>query len=174
MRFSSDKMLVQVKEAPVEQKPIIERLMQLYLYDFSGFESGDVSQEGLYEYRYLDSYWTEIDRFPFLIFVNHKIAGFILVNSHTCIYQKGEAKSIAEFFVMRKYRRRRIGKRVAFYIFRKFPGKWEVQQTMRNKTAQLFWRSVIGEYTGGNFTETVMDSENWHGPIQSFDKGDMT
>jgi predicted acetyltransferase len=167
-------MIVQIKEASIEQKPILERLMQLYLYDFSEIEGGDVNRDGLFEYKYLDSYWTESGRFPFLIYVDDKIAGFVLVNSHTYLQKRGEGKSIAEFFVMRKYRKQGIGKMVAFHIFDRFPGKWEVQQTKRNVVAQRFWRNVIGEYTGSKFAETILDSESWHGPIQSFDNSHKT
>ena len=162
-------MVIQVKEASIEQKPVFERLYQLYLYDFSEFEGSDVNRDGLFEYKYLDYYWTEPDRFPFLIYVDDKIAGFVFVNSHSYLHEQGESKVIAEFFVMRKYRKQGIGKTVAFRIFDRFPGKWEVQQTTTNVAAQRFWRSVIDEYTSGNFTETILDNESWHGPIQSFD-----
>lgn len=167
-------MIVQIIEASVEQKSVLERLMQLYLYDFSEIEGGDSNRSGLFEYKYLDLYWTESSRSPFLIYVDDEIAGFVLVNSHTYLHQKGEAKSVAEFFVMRKYRRQGIGKMVAFHIFDKFPGKWEVPQTKRNVAAQRFWRSVIGEYTLGQFAETIMDNELWRGSIQSFDNSHKT
>jgi len=148
--------------------------MQLYQYDFSEIEGGDLNRDGLFEYKYLDSYWTESGRFPFLIYVDDMIAGFVLVNSPIHLQKKGEAKSIAEFFVMRKYRKQGIGKMVAFHIFDRFPGKWEVQQTKRNVNAQRFWRGIIGEYAKDNFAETILDNEVWHGPIQSFDNSHKT
>jgi len=164
-------MVVQIKEASIEQKPVLERLYQLYLYDFSEFEGSDVNQDGLFEYKYLDLYWTEANRFPFLIYVEDKIAGFVLIKSRACLQEKREIKEVGEFFVMRKYRRQGIGKMVVFYIFDKFPGKWEVRQMNANIAAQRFWRSVIGEYTEGNFTETILNNELWHGPVQTFDNG---
>lgn len=164
-------MIVEVKEASIQLKPVLERLMQLYHYDFSEIEGGDLNGEGLFEYKYLDSYWTESGRFPFLIYVADKIAGFVLVNSHTYLQKSEEGKSVAEFFVMRKYRRQGVGRTVAFRIFDKFPGKWEVQETKRNVAAQRFWRRIIDEYTKGNFAEIILDNKTWHGPIQSFDNG---
>ena len=92
-------MIVQIKEASIEQKPILERLMQLYQYDFSEIEGNDVNQDGLFEYKYLNHYWIEPDRFPFLIYVDDKIAGFVFVNSHSYLHEKAESKVIAEFFV---------------------------------------------------------------------------
>ena len=164
-------MTVEVKKASVAHKPILERLMQLYLYDFSEIEGGDLNGEGLFVYKYLDSYWTESGRFPFLICVDDKIAGFVLVSSHTYLHKRRQARSIAEFFVMCRYRRQGVGRMVAFRIFDKFPGKWEVGETKNNVAAQRFWRRVIDEYTQSNFTETILDNKSWHGPIQSFDNG---
>ncbi len=143
--------------------------MQLYLYEFSEMQSADLNADGLYEYEYLDSYWSEPDRYPFLIYVDGCIAGFILVNSYTVLERDGEAKSIAEFFVVRKYRRQGIGKSAAFGMFGMFPGKWEVRQIQPNVPAQRFWREVIGEYTGGRFRETFLNTETWRGPVQRFD-----
>lgn len=164
-------MTVVVKEALAEDKPILERLMQLYLYDFSEIEGCDLNRKGLFEYKYLDSYWTQLGRFPFVTYVDDRIAGFVLVNSHSYLPRKGEVKSIAEFFIMRKYRRSGIGRMAAFRIFDRFPGKWEVQETKRNLAAQRFWRRIIDEYTRGNFMETILDNKDWRGPIQSFDNG---
>jgi predicted acetyltransferase len=171
IREDKTEVMVKVKEALVGDKPVLERLMQLYLYDFSELEGGDLDEEALFEYKYLDSYWTEPGRFPFLIHVSDKIAGFVLVNSRTCLQKQAEAKSIAEFFVMRKYRRQGVGRTVAFRIFDMFPGKWEVGETKRNVGAQRFWRRVIDEYTQGNFTETMLNNKIWRGPIQSFNNG---
>lgn len=162
---------IELKEAHKEQMPVLERLIQLYLYDFSEMERFDVNREGLFELKSasLESYWSEPERFPFLIFGDDTIAGFVMVNSYTCLDENEGAKSIAEFFIMRKYRRQGVGTRAASAIFDRFPGKWEVRQIKANVAAHRFWRKVIGEYTDENFTERVLDSTAWRGPVQSFD-----
>ena len=71
---------IQVQAARLKDKSVLERLMQLYLHDFSEYERADVNAEGLYEYEYLDSYWKDDQRHPFLIYVDGHIAGFVLVN----------------------------------------------------------------------------------------------
>ena len=163
-------MPVQIKEASEEQKPVFERLVQLYVYDFSEIEGYDVNSDGLFDWKVFafDSYWTEPGRVPFLIYVDDNIAGFALVNSFTCLDENRGGKSIAEFFIMHKYRRQGIGRQAAFHVFDRFPGTWEVRQIQSNVAGQAFWRSVIGEYTAGRFEETVLDTESWRGPIQSF------
>lgn len=160
--------MIKIQPATIEQKPLLSQLLQLYLYDFSEIHGDDVNQFGLYEYEYLDSYWIEKDRFPFLISVDDQIAGFVLVNSHSKFQESTDTKSIAEFFVIRKYRKQGVGKTVAINIFDKFPGKWEVCETVENVKAQQFWRKVIDHYTGGKFTETRLENDNWNGPIQMF------
>jgi len=150
-----------------QQKPVLSRLMQLYLYEFSELEGFDISPEGLFEYRHLDSYWNSAGRFPFLIYAETRIAGFVLVNSETCLWD-GDARSIAEFFVLRRYRRQGVGRTAALLVFDMFPGKWEVREIPENEVGQVFWRKIISEYTGGNFQETVLDNEVWRGPVQAF------
>ena len=158
---------VEISPAAETDREVLRNLMQLYQYDFTESEGGDLNDHGLFEYRWLDNYWTEHSRHPFLIKVPDRLAGFVLVNEFSYLAPPG-AKSIAEFFVMRKYRRQGIGRRVAIHIFREFPGDWEVRETIENTVAQRFWRTVIGEVTGGNFEERHLDDERWKGPIQIF------
>jgi predicted acetyltransferase len=130
--------------------------------------SSDVCSSDLQvEYPWLYSYWIDPGRFPFLIFSGEDLAGFALVNSHTVLLQG--ARSVAEFYVVPRFRRQRIGKVAAFALFKKFPGRWEVRQLYENLVAQRFWRRVLSEYTGGRFDEIMLDDERWHGPVQCFD-----
>jgi predicted acetyltransferase len=87
------------------------------------------------------------------------LAGFVLVNRHA--FLPGNEWSIAEFFIIRKYRRQGIGKAVAFYIFDQFRGKWEVREVEANAPAQHFWRKLIAEYTAGHYLETNLNNELW-------------
>lgn len=165
---------IKIDEATLEQRPVLKRLMQLYLYEFSEFDNSDINNDGLYEYEYLDHYWIEKDRFPFLFYVDGKIAGFVLVNSHSHDNKERNTKSIAEFFVMPKYRKKNIGKNVAFHIFDMFPGNWQVCEMESNITAQKFWRKVIAEYTNDNFNEVFLDNDSWRGPMQTFNNSESS
>lgn len=164
-------MNIEVVSAAESDKPVLHRLMQLYQYDFSETEGTDVDPHGLFDYRWLDNYWTEESRHPFLIRVDGSWAGFTLVNEYTRV-APSPAKSIAEFFVMRKYRRRGIGARVASEIFRMFPGRWEVSETAANEEAQAFWRTVVRSEVGESFEEIELDDERWTGPVQIFEIGE--
>ena len=156
-------MNVQLIKASHEHKTIIKNLMQLYMYDFSEFVDIDVEVDGLFEpYKNLDDYWKDTNRFPYIIQQHEKYIGFVLVRHIE--EQQRDYFSIAEFFVMKRYRRMGTGKTIARQIFDLHKGKWEVFQREANKPAQIFWKKVIDEYTNGNFTERFEDGKT----IQQF------
>jgi predicted acetyltransferase len=161
-------MNIEITPATVYERPILRHLMELYQYDFSEFDNADISPMGLFDYPYLDHYWVEPERAPFLVRVNGNLAGFVLVARYNYLTGLKDTWVIAEFFIMRKYRRKGIGEHVARFIFDQFPGNWQVGQIYENPTASTFWRSVINHYTQGDFQEHDLNNENWHGPIQTF------
>ena len=158
---------VQVRKATLDEKPILRQLLELYEYDFSEFEDTDVGPHGSYGYRYLDHYWTEADRHPYLIHVDDKLAGFVLVNRHPV---SGEDRwLVAEFFVMRKYRGRGVGAFAAAFVFDHHPGAWEVKQLASHPGSTAFWRKLISRYTSGQYEERQGEAASGIGPIQLFD-----
>jgi predicted acetyltransferase len=159
--------------ATLEEKPILRNLLELYSYDFSAFDGADVNDSGLYGYHGLDRYWEDPDRYPFLIRVGGRLAGFALVRKGTYFpdsdyLSQTPAWLIAEFFVMHKYRRHGVGRIVAKQMFDRFHGRWEIAEMVENEMAQAFWREVVGEHTGGNFTEVSLENDRWRGPVQIF------
>jgi predicted acetyltransferase len=97
------------------------------------------------------------------------LAGFVLVSRYNYLSPEKDNWIIAEFLIMRKYRRHGIGTRVATRIFDMFPGKWQVAQVAANQPAQAFWRKVINRYTMGYYTEVFLNNDIWQGPVFSFD-----
>ena len=158
-----------LEQVPYRSKQVLHHLLQLYLYEFTEYCPDDVNDEGVFEYKYFDAYWEEPDRTPFFVRVNGTLAGFVLVNTHTYSYPEGEAHAIAEFFVMKQYRRKGVGKAAAFAVFDLFPGKWEVFETNTNVPAQQFWKSVISAYTADDYAVTMLDRAPWYGQVQTFD-----
>lgn len=163
-------MEVELVPAEKQDKSVVRNLMELYLYDFSEFAGDDVDEHGLYGYNRLDHYWTEPGRYPFLFRVDGAWAGFALVSSFSYFgVTRQDVYAFAEFFVMRKYRRRGVGSRMARALFKRFPGRWEIAEMPENIAAQAFWRRVIGEFTSGRYEEHVLANDQWHGPVQVFD-----
>lgn len=83
-----------------------------------------------------------------------------------------EVMDVAEFFVMRKFRRLGVGRACARRAFDRFPRCWEVREQRSNTPAIAFWRATISDYTSGRFHEEFVDDERWRGPVQSFDARD--
>ena len=144
---------VDVGSVPYADKEVLRRLIEFYIYDYSEYMGWDLDVHGIFGYRDLDHYWTEPDRHPFFITVEGRPAGFALVRS-------GVPHDMAEFFIMRKYRRKGIGTRAAQRVFERFPGAWEVRQMAANVAATTFWRSAIPVH----FDEEVRDGR----PVQRF------
>ena len=144
-------MEVKIESILLEQKSVLIQMMELYNYDFSVYSNDDVNEHGYYGYPYLDHYWTEDTRFPYFIRVDGRLAGFVLFRSCCEYHRMANPHSIAEFFVMKKYRRKGVGKAAAVTIFDMHKGGWEVTQWTNNTPAQLFWNSVIEDYTGGAY-----------------------
>ena len=167
-------MIIELVEVKEESKSVLRQLMELYAYDFSEYDHADVNEHGLFGYTYFDYYWTEDTRHPFFIRVDGKLAGFVLINQYCYVVKEAGTRSIAEFFVMRKYRRKGIGKEVARQVFDKFPGKWEVIQHGGNQPSKVFWEAVIREYTRGNFRQAVAKTEWWEGRALIFDNSEKS
>src|SRR6476620_10621846 len=98
-----------------EYKEVIKNLMQFYIYDFSEYADCDVEENGLFKaYLNLEDYWKEDNMFPYLIQKDKVHIGFVLVKT---IGAETNHFSIAEFFIMKKYRRAGIGRAVARQLF---------------------------------------------------------
>jgi predicted acetyltransferase len=159
-------------EAPAAQRPVLDRLFQLYLHDFSEFAPiggpyGEVDDEGRFGYPGFESYWQESGRIPLLIRADDHIAGFALVNQWSALELPLD-HSVAEFFVLRKYRRARVGTRAALFIFRRYAGRWEVPVAWYNPPAQAFWRRVAEELAPAEVEEIAGDGKRWTGPVLRF------
>jgi predicted acetyltransferase len=149
-------------------KPLFATLMQLYLYDLSEFSGADLDEQGCFSDPWLDSDWSKADCHPFLIHVEGRLAGFALVNRYSRLHNPFDGHAVAEFFVMRRYRRRGVGRTAAMQLFDRFPGRWEVASFALNVPGHVFWRGVIDRYTGGRYSETWFQMDGWRGPVQSF------
>lgn len=153
-------MRIQVVKATSEDKQLIRNFMQFYMYDFTEFMHLAIQPDGLFQsYPQLDDYWVDSDRFPYLIKDESVPVGFVFVR------WTGNFFSIAEFFILRQYRRAGVGSSAAREVFKKHKGPWQVFQIERNKPAQQFWQKVIARYSNGEFSNNF-ESGKW---VQRFE-----
>jgi predicted acetyltransferase len=130
------------------EKPLLENLLDLYMHDFSEFVPLDVGDDGRFGYPGLASYWSEPGHHAFLARLECKLAGFALVTRSEDPAGNGEVWDMAEFFVLRGYRRRGVGVNLAQKVWKLCPGKWQVRVRLNNLPAQSFWESAVGKFAG--------------------------
>ena len=166
-----------VSRAGVEEAPIIANLMQLYTHDFSALwfdreAEGELEPDGRYaDYPWLDAYWSDPTREPWLFRLKGRPVGFALVNdvahSPTPI-----DRAVAEFFVVRKHRRRGVGLAAAHALFGSAWGLWEAAVVRRNVEALAFWRHAAASYPGvRDLVEEDRDDDVWDGAVLRFRVG---
>lgn len=96
---------------------------------------------------------------PLVILKNERPVGFALV-SRPLRNQRAQVDfRMADFFVTSSSRRLGVGREAAKLIFNRFSGAWEISEFVYNKPAVSFWRSIVADYTGGRFRESVAQGE---------------
>ena len=162
---------VEVAEATAADRALIRNIYPLYLHDLSPFtEFYELDERGVFFPDYLPDWLDTASPLvhPLLIRADGRPAGFAFVGEAPFAHMTaGRDFRMSEFFILARYRRRNVGQRAAHAIFDRFRGVWEVTELPANAPAVRFWRSVIGDYTGGLFEDTIVKGEI----IQVFDNG---
>lgn len=132
------------------KKDVLYRLLQYSLFEESLTDQNDMNEDAVFEYPWFESYFTEEERDACFIREEEtgKLLGFVMMNTYVQKFDSGH--SIAEFMVLPKFRRNKIGKKAAFACFARYPGNWEISPSYGSEQAYLFWKNVIDEYAGKN------------------------
>lgn len=167
-------MKINLTPATAEQMPVIQNMARFYAYDLSkscGFyEVFDWSfpENGLYEALDVSKYW-QPNHYPFTIRVDGELAGFALINKIGSV--SNIDWNMGEFFIVGKFQGKGIGRQIAFELFNRFPGQWEVMQMPPNLPAIRFWKKIVAEYSNNQFTEntiTIQEPEPHEGIVLRF------
>ncbi len=132
-----------------EEKEKLYKLLQYALYDGSQYIDNGINDDCIFEYKWFNNYFTDKDRNAYFIKNENRYVGMVMVNENLKFNKDG--KCIAEFLIIPKFRKKHIGKNVAYKIFEKFKGNGEIQPMENNPGAYSFWKSIISEYTNGNY-----------------------
>jgi predicted acetyltransferase len=148
----------------------IENLFQFYCYDFTEMLGINVGPDGTFPVPQLEPYFQDGSaHHAWVVRVDGHLAGFAMIRRQSRITLDPHTWDVAEFFVMKQYRRKGAGASAAIQIFEAFRGRWEVRQIHANVAATHFWRATLERYTEARYTETVVDDGRWRGPVQTFD-----
>lgn len=150
---------VEIIPALPEQQPILANLLELYAHDFSEFIDLKLGADGRFGYERLPLYWTDSNRYPFLIRADGHLAGFVFVRRGSEISSDRDVWDMAEFFIVRGFRRPGLGMKAAHEIWRRFPGKWEVRVIDRNLRAKKFWARAINEFLGKTIEPVLLEKD---------------
>ncbi|HEU5074872.1 MAG TPA: GNAT family N-acetyltransferase [Polyangiaceae bacterium] len=136
---------------------LLANLLELYIHDLSDvFAHPELGPNGRFGYPYLPLYFSEPDRrIACLIRQGSRALGFILVTRGSPVLEDVDVHDVAEFFVVRRYRRSGVGRQAAMLLWRQFPGKWSVRVSEGNPRALAFWTQVVAEYTAGDASESL-------------------
>jgi len=160
---------IEVIPAAPEQEPTVANLLELYAHDFSEFHDLEIGANGRFGYPSLPLYWSEPGRYPFLVKMDGKLTGLVLVKRGSEVSGNLTVWDMAEFFVLRGCRRRGIGTQLAHEVWRRFPGPWEVRVMQSNVSAHDFWERAISIFTGETIHPVFAEKDGKHWKLYSFE-----
>lgn len=134
---------VDVIQIRFEDKYILKNLYPLSLHDLSQYNGEDIDSNGQYDIDFLDEFWEKEGLIPYWIKKEDNIVGFILVQTGRYAPPTGEDFYVSEFFILRKYRRKGIGKEAIKELFNLFSGTYLLGQLPNNIPAIQFWKSAF-------------------------------
>lgn len=145
-------------EVKKESQDILENLLEYYLYDFNIYYDDDLNDKGRFEFIDVKPYINNENNKAYIIKVNNKYAGFILIK------KTAELNSIEEFWIMPKYRKGMFAFKVLKSIFSQMNGK--VEFLILNKNAR--WLKTVNYWIYKNYQ--VLKVQN----VKKWDTEDFT
>lgn len=139
-------------------KYILDNVLELYQYEFNKFYNyyDDLNNDGRYGLIETNQYVDNVKYRAYLIKVNTKIAGFIMINSETRFVKNGIY--IAEFFIMPKYRKGYFSINVIKEIFRQNSGNIEIKVLTNNKKAFKLYKLLIDKFVNNATIHKVKEA----------------
>jgi predicted acetyltransferase len=157
---------VSLVRASERDQPVLANLLELYTHDLSSvFPEVALGPDGRYGYAKLPRYFSEPERcFAYLVRCAGELAGFALATRGSPAFDDPDVFDVAEFFVLRRYRRAGVGRRAAARLWRAHPGHWSVRVFEGNADALDFWRGASAAVADGGVRELerVVAARRWH------------
>ena len=140
---------------------LLRNLFEHYMHDMAEWFEIDTNADGRYSFD-TTAIW-ESGHDPYLVKVNDSIAGFALVGSAAEWTGDTKACDMREFFVIRRYRRRGFGYRIATQIWNYYPGEWLIRVLALNVPAVQFWRMAVSSHSLDAYHEErrVVNARPW-------------
>jgi len=138
-------MNISLKKGTKENLKIAKNLVHYYIYDLGVPMGWDPRTDGVYDgCDEMAENWNNEKYHSYLIYNGDIPIGFAVVKE---LIKTKIVYEIEEFFVLRRYRKKNVGKKVAFELFDSFQGNWQVRVLKQNTPAISFWSRIINIYT---------------------------
>lgn len=135
-----------ITRASREERPVVERLLQLCLHDYTSHDPFAIGDDALFVYNWTGLYWRSPHRHPYLFRFEELLAGFAVVREWDEDEPGGWDRQLAEFFVLGSLRRKRIGTRAALTLRQANPGRWGFSYDAANSPAKIFWGKIAAHF----------------------------
>jgi predicted acetyltransferase len=77
------------------------------------------------------------------------------------VFAHGELQDVSEFYTVPVFRRRQVGIRLAHFVFRTHPGRWQTRELIGADHSTAFWRKTISALVGDAYEEEVVPDLQW-------------
>jgi predicted acetyltransferase len=153
--FHEVAMSIDILAASKTKKSELRDMLTAYLGELNQY--GDVDLE----YRYFDSYWTDNDRWPYIIVKDQHTAGFALINTWSPS-GKGTDFAVAEFCIVPDFRASGVGRCAFASLLCTHPGFWEVSVMSNNEAGKAFWQRTLETVSVSKIETVNLDGEVVH------------
>lgn len=147
LRFSTESPMpettVELIQTGPEEAELIRNLYQYYAYESSDWEQEDVEADGRFYIHdeHLARYWSDPQWSANLLLVDGYIAGFLLIEGSEL--PGIDALELADLFILKRYRRKGIGRAIASQVLCSGAANWLVRFYDQDEVSQAFWRTVL-------------------------------
>lgn len=148
-------MEIALRPASKAEKPQVREMLSAYLRELSQY--GEVD----HVYRFFDSYWIDQDRWPYIISIRERTAGFVLVNTYSPS-GKGTDFAVAEFYVLPEFRGAGVGTQAFSSLLCDRSGIWELSVMSKNEAGKTFWENALASAAVSKIERVDLDGELVH------------
>lgn len=129
-------MNISLYKVGLNDKMLLDNLLQLYLHDLSEFVPIEVNPQGKYDQTMSPKYVSSFDKVAYIIHIDLHIIGFVLVEPY------GEYIKINDLFVLNMWRGKGVGSALVTLLLQK--GKPLLcEYHTRNELANYFWTNIM-------------------------------
>ena len=134
----------ELKQIDRQNLNILKNLFQLYIHDISKELSWDCDDDGLFEAYSLSGWLSNKENFGYLVYVEDKLAGFVMVDKEFKVLKNEEGNyNLSEVFILNNYKGKSLASNVVKQVFDMYKGNWECRPVPKSISALTFWGKVF-------------------------------